>query len=77
MSMTMSELLQEAMKLKPEEREQLADAFWRAAHGATRDEIEADWAQEIRRRLDSIERGEGTSKLSDDVVQRIRNKKAS
>jgi putative addiction module component (TIGR02574 family) len=76
MAMTKDQLLQEATKLPPQEQEQLADACWRLAHGTTPAQIEAEWATEIRRRLDAIERGEGSSKLSDDVVQRLRNKKA-
>jgi len=77
MSMTREQILAEAIKLPPEEQEQLADAVWRVSHGATRGEIEAEWAAEINRRLGAVARGEGTSKLSDDVVERLRNKKAS
>ena len=77
MSMTREEILAEALKLPAEEQEQLADAVWRVAHGSKPEEIEAEWAAEITRRLDAIERGESSSKLSDDVVARLRNKKAS
>lgn len=76
MSMTKDQILAEAMKLKPEEQEQLADAVWRVANGASQQEIEGEWAEEIRRRLDRIERGEGSSRPSDEVVERLRNKKA-
>jgi putative addiction module component (TIGR02574 family) len=75
--MTKDQILAEAMRLAPEEQEQLADAVWRVAHGASREQIEAEWAAEIRRRLDAIERGEAVSKSSDEVVERLRNKKAS
>ena len=77
MPMTKDQILAEAMKLEPEEKEQLADAFWRVAHGATREEIEAEWAVEIRRRVDALERGEVETIPSDEVVARLRNKKAS
>lgn len=74
MAITKDQLLQEVMKLDPQEQEHLADTCWRLAHGASRKEIESEWVIEIRRRLDAIERGEGTSKFSDEVVQRLRNK---
>jgi putative addiction module component (TIGR02574 family) len=77
MVMSRNQLLQEVMKLEPREQEHLADACWRLAHGASRKQIETEWAAEIRRRLDAIERGEGPSKLSDDVVRRLRNKNSA
>ena len=76
MSMTKDQILAEALKLPPDEQDQLADAVWRLLNGATQQEIEAEWAEEIRRRLDRHERGEGSSRPSDEVVARLRNMKA-
>ena len=74
MSMTKDQILAEAMKLEPAGRGQLANAFWRVAHGISREQIDAEWAAEIRRRIDALDRGEASSKLSDEVVERLRKK---
>jgi putative addiction module component (TIGR02574 family) len=72
--MTKEQILNEVRALDPEDQEQLADAIWLAAQGVTREQIEAEWAEEIRRRLAAMDRGEGSSKPVEQVMQRLRDK---
>jgi putative addiction module component (TIGR02574 family) len=56
--MTRQQLLDEAMALSAEDRERLAEDLWQSLDDSTRDEIDAAWTAEIRRRIEAIGQGE-------------------
>ena len=45
----------QAMKLSPEERADLADKLWMSVH--SREEVDAAWSAEIERRIEQIDSG--------------------
>ena len=47
------QILEEAMQLPPQERQELADALLRSLESA----LEASWAEEVRRRIGSVDSG--------------------
>ena len=74
MSMTKDELLAAAMTLPPAEREAIADELWRSIDGDIQPEIDAAWADEIRRRVAAHERDPTSAKPVDEVIRRLRNR---
>jgi putative addiction module component (TIGR02574 family) len=71
MPMTKEEILAEALTLRPEERDQLADQLWRSVDPADRREIEKAWAEEAEDRLAAYRRGELTAKPHQEVLDRL------
>lgn len=74
MTLTKDQLLNAAKSLDRNDQEELSDAIWMLAHGASEQDVQALWADEIRRRVARAERGEGSSKPVDEVVARLRAK---
>ena len=61
MSELLAELSEKALTLPASEREQLAEDLLMSLQGEIDPEVEAEWDQEIRRRLTEVENG--TAKL--------------
>lgn len=74
MSLTKDQILAEARALNPVEQEELAESLWLIAHGETKESVETAWAEEIRRRIDRADRGEGSSVPVDEAIAEIRKK---
>lgn len=53
-----AELLREALELGPSERAELAVSLIDSLDDETESDLERSWGDEIRRRLDELERGE-------------------
>jgi putative addiction module component (TIGR02574 family) len=53
--MDVNELLAEALRLPPEERAALADELIRSLDTADDPDAEAEWAEEIRARMDRVD----------------------
>lgn len=72
MSLSIEQIKQEALKLAPEERADLADWLWVSA--VPREEVKAAWDAEIARRIAEIDAG--TAKLipSEEVFAAIDEK---
>lgn len=71
MSDLVDELSRKARSLPPEERVRLAEELLSSVQGADED-VDADWAEEIKRRLDEVE--SGTAKLipAEEVFAEVR-----
>ena len=74
--MTRKQIFAEVLSLDPDEREKLTDEIWLVTHGATHQQIDEEWSAEIRRRVEAMERGEGSSKPVEEVIQRLREKQS-
>jgi len=58
MSAAAKELIEAALKLEPEEREQIADALWDSLdHGDDEASVEKEWDEEIARRGKQLDEG--------------------
>lgn len=64
-------ILDEALALPPEEREALVDALNESLEATG---ISTEWKDEIRRRIEAIERGEASLVPWDEVRARLRAK---
>ena len=64
-----------ARELSPEAKAELASILLAELDDSEQRAIDEAWASEIRRRLDAMDRRAGSSKLSDDVVARLRQKR--
>jgi putative addiction module component (TIGR02574 family) len=75
MARTSTALLDDALRLSEEEREHLGWALLDSVHGG-RDEgdVDAAWAEEIRRRLDDLREGRTSSRPWAEVETEIRAK---
>ena len=71
MSDLVDEISRKARSLPPEERVRLAEELLSSVQGAD-EEVDAAWAEEIKRRLDEIE--SGTAKLipAEEVLAEVR-----
>lgn len=67
-------LLDEALALPPDERAALVDALSESLEPI---EVSPEWADEIRRRIEAIERGEAKLVPWDEVRARLRAKIAA
>lgn len=74
MSMTRDQIKAEAMALDPREREQLAEELWRSVDEATKDEIDAAWAAEIRRRIEAVDSSQMPTVPADEVFAKLRSR---
>ena len=68
--MTDEALFDEAMKLPPEKRAELASALIRSLDGEPDEDVEATWAREIERRVKAVE--DGSAELEDWETVRAR-----
>lgn len=75
MNQRIRQIIEEARKLSPEERMDLIDQL-EAEFGSegTPEEIEAAWMEEVGRRIERAERGEGTTYDFDEVMAELRAK---
>lgn len=72
MSQSYAELEQGARLLSPEERARLAEALLESLRDAGVEEIEAEWAVEIERRVAAYERGEANFVPAEEVFAKAR-----
>jgi len=72
--MTKEQLLAAAMALPADERQQIADALFESVAEGTREEIDAAWIAECKRRLEAYKRGEVQATPVDEVIERIRSR---
>jgi putative addiction module component (TIGR02574 family) len=74
MTLTKEQIRTAALNLNPAEREALAEELLLSIDEASRQEIDAVWLAEIRRRDDDYRAGKTTAKPVDEVLNRLRNK---
>lgn len=74
MLVTREEILTAAMTLNAADREALAEELLLSLSDTEREVIDAAWAAEADRRAAALDRGEATSRPSDEVVARLRAK---
>ena len=72
MMLTYQDVANEAMKLSPEERVNLAEKLWISVD--TPEAIAAAWDVEIERRLAQIDSGEVETYPADEVIAELRAK---
>ena len=72
MMLTYQDVANEAMKLSPEERMNLAEKLWTSVD--TPEAIAAAWDVEIERRLAQIDSGEAETYPADEVIAELRAK---
>lgn len=72
MSLTAKQIKEEAMKLSPEERADLADWLWVSA--MPHEEVAAAWDAEIARRIAEIDAGTAELVPEEDVFAQIDEK---
>jgi len=72
MMLTYQDVANEAMKLSPEERMNLAEKLWTSVD--TPEAIAAAWDVEIERRLAQIDSGEVETYPADEVIAELRAK---
>jgi putative addiction module component (TIGR02574 family) len=68
------QILQSALSLPPDERERIAESLLLSLGGETQEEIDAAWAEEIKRRIESIDKGEVKMIPADEVMRELRAK---
>jgi putative addiction module component (TIGR02574 family) len=75
--MTVRDILEAALKLKPHEREMLVEELSRSLHGGfANEELEQEWMQEIERRSQEIDSGTAELVEWSDVRQRLAERRA-
>jgi putative addiction module component (TIGR02574 family) len=72
MSDLLTELSQKARRLPPSEREQLVEEILASLSDQADADIDAAWDQEIRRRVDEVERGVATLVPAEEVFAEAR-----
>jgi len=70
----MRELLEAAMELSFENRLELAELIELSVPQSYFDQIEKEWAEEIERRCDAIDRGEENTIPGEQVIAELRKK---
>jgi putative addiction module component (TIGR02574 family) len=71
MSASLKQIQDQARSLTPEERAQLAESMLESLH-APLTEVEAEWAEEIERRVVAFDRGEIPAYPAEDVFAEAR-----
>jgi putative addiction module component (TIGR02574 family) len=74
MTLNKEQVMTEAMKLDPLERESLAEELLLSVHESDRAEIDAAWLAEAKRREAAFEAGQASAKPVDNVIQRLLSK---
>lgn len=74
MTLTKKQIMVEAMKLDPFEREALAGDILLSIQDSNRDEIDAAWLSEARRRDAAFRTDASRAKPVDEVVERLAGK---
>lgn len=72
MTQDYAELERSARLLRPEERARLAEAMTESLRGALPPDVEAEWEAEIKRRVETYERGEATLIPAEEVFAKAR-----
>ena len=68
------QILQSALNLPPDDRVEIAESLILSLDEKRAAEIESAWAEEIKRRLDSIDRGEAKMIPWEDVIRPMRER---
>jgi putative addiction module component (TIGR02574 family) len=77
---TVNDLFDQAMKLSPAEREELADRLWQTilpempGEEISQEEWETVWGEEIARRVEQLERGEVQTRDAWEALDELRKK---
>ena len=71
MPLTKQQLLAEAMALDPQDREALAEGLWLSIEGEDREELDAKWPAEARRRDASFAAGQIKAVPVDEAINRV------
>lgn len=58
MNAHMKQVIEQALALSPEEREEIIERLSESLESPVEGDVEAAWADELRRRMDEVERGE-------------------
>ncbi len=66
-----------AREMSRDARVELCHMLMHDLDDAEQKEIDDAWSAEIKRRIDAMDRGEGSSKPSDEVVARLRQKRSA
>jgi putative addiction module component (TIGR02574 family) len=66
-------IVEAALNLTPEEREEIADQLWRSLDVESSAEIDAAWAEEADRRYQAYKRGEVKAKSLEEIRDGLRN----
>jgi len=74
MTLSREQIKSAALELDPREREALAEELLLSIDGANREEIDAAWLDESRRRDAAYREGKSRATSVDDVVARLKGK---
>ena len=66
------QILQSALSLDPDDRGEIAESLIQSLDEKRAAEIEAAWAEEIKRRLESIDKGQVQLIPADEVMREMR-----
>jgi putative addiction module component (TIGR02574 family) len=66
------QILQSALSLDPDDRVEIAESLILSLDEKRAAEIEAAWAEEIKRRIESIDKGQVELIPADDVMREMR-----
>jgi putative addiction module component (TIGR02574 family) len=75
MTDTGEKLLNQALKLTPEERAELAAALLTSLDGEPDEGVEIAWAEEIERRARRVRAGDARGAPWEDVLERLRTRR--
>jgi putative addiction module component (TIGR02574 family) len=68
------QILQSALTLPADDRVEIAESLLQSLDEDTAAEIEASWTEEIRRRIESIDKGEAKMIPADEVMREMRER---
>ena len=68
------QILQSALNLQPSERAEIAATLFRSLNDQGDDVLDPDWAEEIKRRIESIDKGEVQLIPWEDVIRSMRER---
>jgi putative addiction module component (TIGR02574 family) len=74
MALTKEQILAEAMSLPPDERSHVAEELWLSVDEATKEEIDAAWLAEIRRRVAAVDSGAMKTIPAEELLAELRAK---
>ncbi len=68
------QILQSALTLQPNERAEIAATLLRSLDDQTKDVLGPEWAEEIKRRIEEIDKGEVQLIPWEDVIRSLRER---
>ena len=74
MTLSKEQIKVAALQLDPADREALAEELLLSIDGAERDEVDAAWLDEVRRRDEEFVSGKTTAKTADQIIDRLLKK---